>query len=170
MIKHSLVAALLTASMSTAFADTATDTNKRNGVYGGATLGFMNVDVSGVDALVNAGVQVGVHVNDGLAFEAQYTNTIAGGEYSVNYGYGSYAYEVEIQTLAAYAVYRSPGQIYFKGRGGFIHETVGSASDTGISAGVGIGFKAGDSAAIELEATLIEQDVSFISASINFGF
>ncbi len=170
MLKQGLLGALFATLMSTAIADTNSNHSERNGFYGGGTLGFMAVDVDNVDPLFNAGLQVGYHFNDGFAVEAQYTDSMSGDSYDVNYGYGSRSIDIDIRTLAAYAVYRSPGSVYFKGRAGVLNEKIGSMSDTGLSAGVGIGFKAGDSAAFEIEATVIEQDVNFISASLNIGF
>ena len=55
-----------------------------------------------------------------------------------------------------------------------IHEegSVGSTSlsDTGFSAGAGVGFRFNDHLSAEAEYTLIEADVDFLSLGINFHF
>lgn len=143
---------------------------ERDGLYGGIGLGIMTVDYSGADNLTNGSLQLGYHFSDGWATEFQYTDSLSDGEFTVNGGYYSHTMNLSIQTAALYGVYRSPGKVYFKGRAGLLHEKVGGANDTGLSLGAGVGFKIADSAAIELEATLIEQDVNYLSATINFGF
>ncbi|UTA46503.1 porin family protein [Simiduia sp. 21SJ11W-1] len=143
---------------------------EREGVYGGIGLGVMSINYGNADNPTNASLQLGYHFNDHWAAELQYTDSLSDGKVTVQSGYYSSSVDVSIQTMAAYAVYRSPGQVYFKGRAGVLQEKVLGASDSGLSVGLGLGFKIADSAAIELDATLIEQDVNYFSASLNFGF
>jgi outer membrane immunogenic protein len=170
MKKLALFAALLTAA-TTSFADD----SERQGIYGGLGIGIMNIDYKGADSLTNGALQLGYHFTNNWAAELQYTNSLSGSEVTVNndYGYGyrsSFTIDVTLQTIAAYGVYRGDGDVYFKGKMGLLQEKVSGVIDTGLSVGAGVGFNLFDSAALELEATLIEQDITYFSASLNFGF
>lgn len=140
-------------------------------MYFGAKVGTMMFDFAGVDDPTNAGVilgkDFGVLAGD-IGVQVEASTTIDDG--SVNTFFFGPS-DVSIDTLAAYGTFRSAGPVYFIGKAGVLREEVDigpvSESDTGLSAGVGVGFSLGV-AQIELEYTMIEQDVSFLSAGIRF--
>ena len=165
-MKNIVLAAALIAAASTVSANEA----DREGLYGGVGVGIMNIDIHNADRLYNGTLQMGYHFNNNLALELQYTDSLTEGDINYNYGYYRSSVSYSVQTLAAYGVYRSSGDVYFKGKAGVLREKVLSAKDTGVSAGVGVGFRISDSAALEFEATIIEKDINFFSAAINFGF
>ena len=155
------------------------------GMTGGAMLFTANMDVGdgatiSIEAATNIGVMGGylwnvTHVGS-LAVEGEFTDTASRGNYSLQGVNGT----VAVQTLALYGVYRSPGTFYFKAKAGVLNEKVSIAlahtlfvngSDIGLSVGLGGGFNFGvnpGGSSLEIEYTIIEKDVSFISASYWF--
>ncbi|MCO1333604.1 porin family protein [Microbulbifer sp. OS29] len=141
------------------------------GAYVGGVFGVMNVDDAG-DSPLNAGVRAGYAWGSGWGIEAEFTDSVVEGEYDVYW----YNLEYSLATQAVYATYRSEGDIYLKGRLGYLHEELEvdgwgeEYTDSGISAGIGAGFKLTDKAVFELDYTLIETDVDYWSGSVVFNF
>ncbi|GAB2509147.1 porin family protein [Microbulbifer agarilyticus] len=137
----------------------------------GPVAGLMSVDVDG-DNPFNAGFRGGYTWNSGWGIEAELTRSLSDGAY--------YDVDYSINTFGVYGTYRSAGQLYFKGKLGYLSETVNfdesywsdshKESDTGLSAGAGLGFHMARNAYVEAEYTLIEEDVDFFSASLVFRF
>ncbi len=140
------------------------------GGYWGATVGLMDIDLPNADSPLNVGLRGGFSLPSGWGFEAEYTNSLISGAADVF----DRDVDVDIQTLAGYGTYRSYGDLYFKGRLGLLYEdvSVGSASsdDTGISLGAGVGFNYSPNTNIELEYTMIEEDVGFWSGTMTLNF
>jgi len=139
-------------------------------MYFGAKAGPMMFDIAGVDDPTNAAVMLGKEwgvVAGDIGVQVEASTSIDDG--AINTWMGPI--DVSINTLAAYGVFRSAGPVYFIGKAGVLREEVEvgsySESDTGLSFGAGIGFSLGV-AQIEIEYTLIEEDVSFLSAGIRF--
>lgn len=142
----------------------------QGGAYWGGTAGIMDIDFRNADSPINVGLRAGYTMPSGWGFEAEYTNSLISGEADVF----TNDVDVDIQTLAGYGTYRSYGDIYFKGRFGLLYEdvSVGSASsdDTGISLGGGVGFNMSPNTNVELEYTMIEEDVAFWSGTMTLSF
>lgn len=138
--------------------------------YWGGTIGLMDIDMRNADSPVNLGLRGGLTLPSGWGFEAEYTNSLISGEADAFSGDA----DVDIQTLAGYGTYRSYGNIYFKGRLGLLYEDVDvggfSEDDTGISLGGGVGFDFGPNTNVELEYTMIEEDVGFWSGTMTLNF
>jgi len=142
--------------------------------YFGIKAGQMMPDISILGNTVNLGVMMGFPLNNSAtSFEAELTGTASKGDVDF---YGS---EWGVTTLAGYFVYRSQSTTYVKLKAGLLYEDVNisggyyygtstSGTDTGLSLGVGIGWDLGHAHKIELEATLIEADINFISVSYLF--
>ena len=137
-----------------------------DGLYVGVQAGSMNHDGSGFDSANNLGVVLGyeflnVALGD-IAIEGGYTNTVDKGNAPVG--------EWEIETLAAYGVFRTAGPLYLKVKGGLlrsnIKEPMQSNTSTEFSGGIGGGLSVGI-AQLELEYTRIEEDVNFVSLTLN---
>ncbi|MBB3059842.1 outer membrane beta-barrel protein [Microbulbifer rhizosphaerae] len=140
--------------------------NAEGGYFGG-TAGLMTIDRSNFDDPFNLGLRAGYTFASGWGFEGEYTNSIISGEADAFSG----DIDVDIQTLAFYGTYRSHGNIYFKGRAGILHEDIDFfGDDTGISLGAGVGFNFGPNTNVELEYTLIEEDVNFWSGTMILSF
>ena len=138
-----------------------------NGWIFGANTGTMVIDVSGVSNPTNvgfmAGYEIGIGIGD-LAFEAEMTNSVSSGSAGSS--------DVDIDTRALYVALRTAGPVYFKGRMGTLQEEISisgfpSETDNGSSIGVGVGFSLG-LVQLELDYTVIEQDVNYLSVGVVF--
>ena len=138
-----------------------------SGLTFGAKVGPMQLDVSGTDDPTNAGVAVGYEFGVGLGdlgFEGEFTTTVKDGKIGGK--------NLNIDTVGAYATYRSPGIVYLKGRVGYVGwdaaQTLGdSADDTSASFGLGLGLSL-KVVKFELEYTQIDDNIDFISLGILF--
>ena len=155
------------------------------GMVGGAMLFKENMDVGG-GALASPEIATNIGVMGGylwsltrvgsVAVEGEFTDTASRGNYSLQGVDGT----VAVQTLALYGTYRSPGTFYVKAKAGVLNEklsiarahvSVVNASDIRAAVGLGGGFNFGvnpGNSSLEIEYTLIEENVSFISASYRF--
>ncbi|WP_299941424.1 outer membrane beta-barrel protein [uncultured Microbulbifer sp.] len=150
------------------------------GAYIGGVFGVMNTDV-GDESPLNAGFRGGYTWNSGWGIEAEFTGSVVDGEL-VDFGYDPFRGRVDrgtvdysISTQAVYATYRTQGDIYFKGRFGYLNEEVdvksfGNGSDSGASVGVGAGFNLVENISFEAEYTLIEEEVDYWSGSLVVRF
>ncbi|GAA5443317.1 hypothetical protein Misp06_01493 [Microbulbifer sp. NBRC 101763] len=140
------------------------------GGYWGAAVGTMNFDFKGVDNPTGVGLRTGYSLVSGWGVEVEYIGSLISGEVEVL----GEEVDVDMYSLAGYATYRTLGDIYFKGRLGLLYEdvTVGSdnSDDFGITAGAGIGFLLGASSNFELEYTILEKDVGFLSGAFSYRF
>jgi len=142
----------------------AADKPWRLGVHGG----IMDQDVSGLDNAINAGVGLGYDFGR-FALEGMYSTSLSKGDARV----GSVTGNWDVSILAAYAVCRTLGQYYLKAKLGYLNEDVkvsvtgasSSGSDSGASFGFGGGMHFGRGHSAELEYTVIEEDINFISIS-----
>lgn len=110
------------------------------------------------------------------SIEAEITTSITGGGVG-----GGFDYDWDITTIAGYYTHNiHQGGFYLKLKAGLLYERVVisdnspfplddvTESDTGLSYGIGAGWKIGEQNKLELEYTVIEQDISFVSASLYF--
>ena len=126
------------------------------------------------DNPLNLSLNLGYNFSESFAIEGQYTTSVVDGEVKTFFG----NVEFDIETVAIYGVYRTPGPNYFKIKVGVINEEVSasafsvseSGSDSGASVGIGGGFEISESSVIELEYTLIEEDVGFFSVGFVHNF
>lgn len=168
-----------------AFAGTSSAEEER---FIGAKTGFMMVDGDGdIDNIIPIGVVYGQSLNSvlpNLWVEGELNYGVTGGDFDVPGGSG----EVTIWTLAAYGAYRHPlnAQAYLKGKLGLLYESVemeysgtmfgvsysgsDSETDTGLSLGIGGGYKINDQMTAEVEYSIIEEDVDYLSVGLNFKF
>lgn len=138
-----------------------------DGLYIGAQAGAMNNDASGFDDSTNVGVILGYEFLNAalgdIAIEGGYSNTVDKGN--------ALGGDWEIETFAAYGVFRSAGPLYIKAKAGALRSNIkalaGSNTSTDFSAGVGGGFSLGI-AQLEVEYTRIKEDVDFLSLTVNF--
>lgn len=141
--------------------------------YIGLKAGQMMVDLDGLDDATNGGILVGYSFGN-FAIETEYTSALSKGDATI-FGLTG---EWDVDTFAVYSVYRSSGNIYFKGKIGFLSEDVTinvagisvSESESGGSYGVGVGWHIVDSSSLEVEYTIVEADVNFLSLGYNYHF
>ncbi|MEM1450909.1 MAG: outer membrane beta-barrel protein [Planctomycetota bacterium] len=164
--------ALFLASAAAAAPQSARDTDGGN--YFGVKAGILNINR---DLPYNNGANLGAlfgHDFPGNEFsvEVELTGTVSSAD-SKSETFG----KLDVVTLGAYGVYRSTGDLYFKGKAGLLYEylnvrnrSIGLEGDAiGLSIGVGGGYRITDGASIELEYTVIEQDIDFASLGVNFA-
>lgn len=142
--------------------------------YVGMQWGQMRVNLSDFSNAYAVGATLGYKLNQSFAVEGGFSSTGQDGDLKVQGVSGTWS----LNTRALYAVYRSSGNLYFKGKVGYLREradvsivgTSLSASDSGGSYGLGVGWRPGEKLTLELEYTRVEQDVSFVGLGVNFGF
>ena len=90
---------------------------------------------------------------------------------------GSLVADIEVSSLAAYAAWRSAGEIYLVGRVGARRSDVSSdtagveeKSETGASYGAGLGYRLGERLSIEADYTVIGSDVGWAMLSARYVF
>lgn len=178
MKNHLLISALCLAVCSTtAFAADS------EGVYLGVKAGRLMLDLSSTGFETEDpntfSITGGYQFANGFSAELEYIPQTEA-DFGIN---GVRLGTVEVQTVGVYAAYRikpSTGSAYFKLRGGLLNENVDAAvggaagsystSDSGLSFGLGAGFNLTQNVMLEAEYTIIEQDVDFLSAGLNFKF
>lgn len=135
-------------------------------MYFGVNAGPMLIDASGVDDPTNAGVLIGKEWGVGLGdigVQAEFTTTIDDGNY--------YGHDVSVNTQAIFGAFRTAGPLYLIAKAGLLREDVEiggrSEDDTGLAAGIGVGFSLGI-AQLELEYTQIEEDIGYLSLGVRF--
>ena len=151
------------------------DASAAKTMLGGKT-GFMLIEGSGIDDVIPLGIVYSRSLDTvapNVWFEGEFNYGLLGGDFSGG--------ELDIWTMAAYAAYHHPldNSLYLKGKIGLLYERVevstdccGSASDsdTGLSLGFGGGFKINDRMTGEVEYTIIEADVDFLSFAVKVPF
>ena len=153
--------------------------------YIGAKTGVMMIDDEGIDAIDNMipiGLLVGYEVAPRMAIEGEFNYKITGG----GFNYTACADEggLDMWTLGAYFAYRYPvgDNLYLKGKAGVLYESVSwdwpcglgdmfpdSDTDTGLSIGAGVGMKLSEKVTGEVEFTVLESDLNYISVGLNMA-
>jgi len=153
-------------------------TANAEGLYIGAKVGIMDVDDSAFDEATNGGVLIGYEFERqgsiSWGVEAEFTTSLSDGDFEVFGVSGDW----DIDTQALYGVAKFGDQFYGKLKAGVLREDISASaggasaneSDTGFSAGLGVGWRATDRIAVEAEYTQIEEDAAFYSAGVNFTF
>lgn len=148
------------------------------GWYLGATVGLMDVDVSGFDDATNAGLLAGydIFTRDILAIsvEAEATTTVSDGDVKSGAGKGDW----DIDTQAAYAAFRLGEQIYMKVRFGVVRydlsvNTAGNSfsdSDSGGSWGAALGWMFSEQLGVQAEGTLVDSDINYWNLGLTYRF
>ena len=126
--------------------------------------GFMDAGRGVSDNAINGGFDIGYQNNRYLATEVEYTRTLIDGETSSGNDW-------EVDTLSAFASFRSNTKVKFKGKVGLSHIDTGNDDDIEISLGIGIGFWAlGGLTEIEYTELGDDNDLDFLSIGVNYYF
>lgn len=133
------------------------------GAYVGLKTGSMDIDISAYNTKTPFGIMGGYSFTESLALELEYTKT----DFDLMSASG------DLTTFAIYGAYRTKGDLYLKSKIGYLSENIEvasiSMSDSGISLGLGLGYKFSQFS-VEAEYTIIEQDVDFLSIGLNYHF
>lgn len=154
--------------------------NNNSGFYLGG--GFASLSSDAPSDPDNYFIQAGYGFGNGWAAEVSYTDSYSDADL------GTFEFEgidinmkLSASALAAYAVYRSSGDLYFKGKLGYIDaemEVTGSAmgesasesaSETDFAYGVGGGYSFG-AHAFELEYTTTGDDVNWDIITLGYKY
>ena len=136
--------------------------------YGGLSLGRVDTDDFYTG---NLGIVLGGIAENGFGYEFFYSFTVV--DYEVSGG--SYD-SAETDTISLYAVYQTPGDVYFKAKAGYSHisftfdaEEEGKISDSnqGFSYGISGGLAIGDGA-LELTYYRFPDFDEFDGASVDY--
>ena len=162
----------------TFFAGAGKATAGEGDVYGGvkAGLAFVDADVD-VDDLMMIGFLLGLGITPEISLEGELNVSVAGGDFDI----GPFSGEADIWTVAGYAAYRAPlsEEAFLKAKIGLLFEDVElsvsgwpSESDTefNLSAGIGAGVYFNEQLFGEVEFTIIEEDVTYLSLGLNYIF
>lgn len=146
-----------------------------NPMYFGFKAGSMDADVSGFDNASNWGVLLGFTLYDNpeagsFSLEGEYTRSFDKGDARV----GGVRGEWDVETLALYGAYRTGGSVFLKAKAGMANwdlnvSRVSSRAendDTDFSFGAGAGLRLSPRTGFELEYTVIESDLSFVSLGV----
>lgn len=145
---------------------------QENPVHFGLKAGRMDADVPGFGKASILGLLFGfdLHRDDSgvFSFEGEYTRNLSDGDLAI----GAIPGDWKIETLAGYAAYRTAGNVYVKAKTGILHQDVKvstaaaapfAGQDTGFSFGSGIGWRFNRKTGLELEYTVLEEDLTFLS-------
>ena len=148
------------------------------GFYLGASTGIVDVDVSGFDDAVNAGVLAGYDVYTkeiiAVSLEAEFTTTISDGDVEIQGNKGDW----DLDTRAAYIAFRMGQRAYLKVRYGVVHNDVTvkiagfkrSESDTSGSWGGAIGWMFTDHWGMQVDGTMVDSDVTYWNLGVKYQF
>ncbi len=163
---HRSIAALLICALPASF----THAQEAATFSGGIKFGSFQPGISGIDSGTGFGFQFGYNATESVAIEFEYMSS------SLDYDILGESGDFDVTTMGIYGAYRSTGKGYFLGKLGLINEKLkasslnASESDSGLSLGIGGGFRASDSFSIEAEYTILEQDLNFIGLTGRFTF
>jgi hypothetical protein len=170
-----VMAGLLAAS---ATATTAMAQPPQNPLYVAGKIGVMDARFSGFGNATNLGIAVGydffTEFNGIWSAEGEFTTTIADGKVP---GGGDW----DVDTLAAYATYRTLGEFYLKAKagvqrqdikraGGDLTIEIPDAKDTTFAFGIGGGFQLDRTSGFEVEVTRLSSQLRFMSVSYVMRF
>jgi hypothetical protein len=132
--------------------------------YLGIVGGVVDAGAGVTDNAINGGLDVGYKFTQYLSTELQLTTTLIDGETQ-----GGVDWDVD--TLSVFAALRSDTKVMLKGKVGISSIDTGSADDTELSIGIGVGFWAlGGLTEIEYTVLSDDLDLEFLSFGVKFFF
>lgn len=129
--------------------------------YGGAGAALLHPLGAGNGNAVNALGRVGLENArfPAFALEGELGATLSSGKFAGR--------DFKLDSAAAYLAWRSPGAWYLKLRAGALLEHArvggGTSTDSGLSGGVGGGYRFAGNRRLELEFTVVEHEVRMLS-------
>jgi len=148
--------------------------------YNNVSIDFANASVEDTEGL---GLVFGIEFGKNWAFEAEYLNS---GKADMDYQVGAIeSAKIQLQSLAAYVVFRTSGKVYFKGRAGIAANLVDitdikcSSSfcinslfddDVGLAFSVGGGISLTEAMKLEAEYKLVNSDIDIFGLGLIYAF
>jgi opacity protein-like surface antigen len=132
------------------------------GLWFGGKAGFQKPNGSDNDAGFGVGAVLGGPIQGNISWEAELMLGIIDGEVGNNRDWS-------INSVAGYAVYRSPGDIHIKAKLGVSYWDDDDDKDTNLSAGIGLGFRMGRGI-LDVEYTQINPRTDYITVGFIMPF
>lgn len=128
----------------------------------GGKLGFFKPHGSDNDAGLNVGAVLGKRIQGNVSWEAELNLALTDGQIGRNNDY-------KINSVAGYAVYRTPGNTHLKAKLGVAYWDDDFDNDTNLTAGIGLGFALGRGT-LDVEYTQINDYVDYITVGYILPF
>ncbi len=163
MKKSFLAAALLALTSSTAFA-------ADSGVTAGVKFGRLLIDVTEIGTIKDIsdgktnGLTLGYDFGNNFSLDLELLPGNISGTYYKN------LIHLDLDTAALYGTYRSEGPAYLLAKLGLVRNHFDGDSETGAGYGIGGGFRFNDNIGIELEYTIIDQDINLLGLGLRAKF
>lgn len=129
--------------------------------YFGIKGGFMDSQGLG-DSALNMGLDIGYQHNKHLSTEVELTRTLIDGDTPSGQDW-------EVDTLSAFATFRSNTKVKLKAKIGITDVDYGNNDNLELSFGLGVGFWAAGGL-MEVEYTEIDDGLNFISVGVNYFY
>jgi opacity protein-like surface antigen len=124
--------------------------------------GFQKPHGSGNDAGFGIGAVLGRNIQGNVSWEAELMLNIMDGERGNNRDW-------EIDSVAGYAVYRTPGDVHVKAKMGVSYWDDSDSHDFNLTAGIGVGIKLGRGI-LDVEYTQINPRTDYITVGYILPF
>jgi len=121
---------------------------------------FGNMDPDEVSSETAMGFQLGYGITDNITAEFEFLRA----EFDTILG------DRDLDSKAIYATYRTDGELYLVGKVGYASLDIASESESGLSFGIGGGYSVNDSFDVEVEYTILEDDVNFLGLTAKYNF
>jgi hypothetical protein len=128
----------------------------------GGTVGFFKPHGSDNESGMTIGGRLAKQFENSFSAEADLNLGVVDGELGTNHDYN-------INSLAAYGVWRSSGDIHFKGKLGVSYWDDDLDNDFSLAAGAGVGFRMGGGV-LDVEYTQINDYVDYITVGYSIPF
>jgi opacity protein-like surface antigen len=128
----------------------------------GAGIGLMKPHGSDNDSGITIGGRLGKPIQGNVSWEADLNLGLIDGEIGRNDDWS-------INSVAAYGVYRTEGDIHFKAKAGVAYWDDDFDNDTSLAAGVGVGFRMG-TGILDVEYTQINDYTDYVTVGYTLPF
>ncbi len=141
---------------------TGTNAQAEGALLFGGKVGIVKPSGKNNDSGLNIGGVLGQKIQGNVYWEADLNVTIKDGEFGGNRDWS-------INSIGGYGVYRGEGNVHLKAKIGVVYWDDDFDDDTDLSAGVGLGIRAG-SGLIDVEYTKINNYTDYITVGYIFHF
>lgn len=133
-----------------------------SGLMFGGTVGFAKPHGSDNDAATIIGGRLGRQIQGNFSWEADLNLSVTDGQIGANHDWN-------INSVAAYGVYRTDGDVHLKAKLGVAYWDDDFDKDSSLTAGIGLGFRLGRGV-LDVEYTQLNDHVDYITAGYSLPF
>ena len=153
---------LLALGLIAAMLSSAAMAQSTKGLMFGGTVGFTKPHGAGSSDGTTVGGRVGQQIQGNVSWEADLNLGLTDGELGTDKNWS-------INSVAAYGVYRTEGDIHLKAKLGVAYWDDDHDNDTSLSAGIGLGFRIGRGV-LDVEYTQINSFVDYFTVGYTLPF